>query len=229
MKRSLLALAAASALLLTGCASDSNTAGKTGFVERILAGPLTYADIDDALLTVDDLPAGWSVDPDGSDDGDDSKTSSDSPECDLLVAAMEADDDSGATPVGEGEATFRKSKRGPFLLQSITSFEGNEAKKSVKAFRTAFETCDSFTETGDDGTKVTFKVSPMAFPSLGDDTVALRLSARSAGIRVVAPLIVVRVDQNLMLLASAGIKKRLPAEDLETVARTAVTKIKAAN
>lgn len=183
MKRSLLALAAASALLLTGCDSDSNTAGKTGFVERILAGPLTYADIDD----------------------------------------------SGATPVGEGEATFRKSKRGPFLLQSITSFEGNEAKKAVKAFRTAFETCDSFTETGDDGTKVSFKVSPMAFPSLGDDTVALRLSARAARIKVVAPLIVVRVDQNLMLLASAGIKKRLPAQDLETVARTAVTKIKATN
>lgn len=218
--------------MLSACGGSdkSDGSGKTGVVEKVFADPLTDAQIEKALLAVDDLPSGWSVSADDEDededDDSDSETSADNPECQKLMDAMDGDDESEA--FGEGEVSFQQSEWGPFLSQSVSSKEGDEIEKAMTAFREAFETCESFTETDADGTKTEFKISDMSFPDLGDDTVALKMSAEAEGFPVDVPLVVVRVDQNVILLASFGIGQGMDAKELETVARTAVTKVKAA-
>lgn len=227
MKTSLAAIALCSLLALSGCGGGDDS-GKTGVVEKVFADPLTDAQVKEALLTVDDMPSGWTVSPDDDEDDDsDSETDATSPECKKLAAVMDEDDTSES--FGEGEIEFQESEFGPFLSESVSSEEGDEVEKSMNSFREAFETCDSFTQTDDEGVKTEFKISDMSFPDLGDDTIALKMSAEAMGIPVDIPLVVVRVDQNVILLASVGLGEGMSSADLEKVARTAVTKVKAAS
>lgn len=231
MKTTFIAFALCSALALSGCGGDDGAGdtGKTGVIERVFADPLTDAQIKKALLTVDDLPSGWTASPDEDEEDDDSdaETDSASAECKKLMDAMEGDDSTKA--FGKGEAEFQGGEWGPFLSQSVSSMKGDEIEKSMDSFRDAFQACDSFTQTDDEGVKTEFKIADMSFPDLGDDTIALKMSAEAMGIPVDIPLVVVRVDQNVILLASVGLGEGMSSADLEKVARTAVTKVKAAS
>lgn len=228
------ALLPALALVITaacggGGAEDSKKetdSGGTGMVEKVFADPLGDEQIKDALLSLDDMPSGWSIDDSEDEDDADTETSSDDPACNALMGAFEGDEDEA---FGEGDVSFTQSEFGPFLSQAIASQEGDAIEKTMGELRQAFETCTSFTDTESDGTKTTFKVSEMSFPDLGDETLAVKLAGDADGFSFTAPLVVTRVDQNVILLVSISIGQPMPGEDLESIARTAVAKVKSAD
>lgn len=215
-------------LLFTTACGDSGAdadedSGSTGVVEKLFSDLLTEDEIAEALLSLEDLPSGWTVSEDTSEDIAGEATI-DNPKCEEFNAILE--DDSEVEGLSEGDVAFSQGDWGPFLNQTIASMEGNEIEKAFSAFSHALSACDGFTETKDDGSKVEYKLQPMSFPDLGDDSLAFTMSADADGFPFELDAVVVRVDQNLVLMASAGIGQGLTGEELEAVVRTAVAKVK---
>ncbi|SKB07529.1 hypothetical protein [Aeromicrobium choanae] len=232
MKSVLAALAVSSALVLAGCGPSSPAVDPSEYgavVEEAPAKLLTEAQIQDALLTLKDLPNGWSFDSEYGDGGGfDSRTTSEDPGCAKLTAALSSADDTATS--GEGSVTFAKSEFGPFLTQTVTSRGDDDAVKSMKSLRSALKGCDYFTMFDDTrGMRSDYVVSDLSFPKLGDDMVAMTLRSTTQGQSIDMPMVIARVDQTLVMLAWFELGGSAGTQDFESVARTAVKKVKKAS
>ena len=231
MKSVLAAVAISSALVLAGCGPSGPGVDPDEYGAVVEEAPnrlLTEAQIKKALLTVKDLPDGWSFSSEyGDGGGANLRTTSSDPGCAKLTAALSSDDEED-TSAGEADVTFSKGQYGPFLTQTVRSKGGDDAVGSIKSLRSALKGCDYYTVTDpDQGVATNYTVSDLPFPALGDDTVAMTLRASSQGQSFDIPMAIVRVDQSLVMLASFLIGKGMSAKDFEAVARKAVKKVKA--
>ncbi len=155
-----------------------------------------------ALLTLDDMPTGWT----GT-----------APEFELRTPGGTYSylcvDDLPARSIANASVDFEKSSFGPFLSHSVTLYPDREtAEAAFEDTLTAVNACPTFTD--DAGNANT--LSPLAFPTLGDDTFAVR----SSGV-VEMDIITIRVDNALITILQGG----LGAADstlTETFARAAV-------
>lgn len=227
MKSVLAALAVASALVLAACGPSSPEVDPQKYGTVVEEAPrklLSEDQIEKALLTVKDLPDGWSVspapDPAG---GSEVRRDSSYPACKKLTKTL--DDDISAS--GTGDVYFSRSENGPFLSQSVLSRPKREVVKEMKSLRKVLADCPSYTETAQ-GMTITYQPSSMAFPKLGDDTVALRLRSSSGGQVIDVPMVIIRVGRTLVMLASFEVGGSMSPQEFEAVARTAVKKAKAA-
>lgn len=119
-----------------------------------------------ALLTLDDLPVGWTTSELGDDDDSD----------DAGICGTEPLDDL-VKPIGKAEAEFQQSNLGPFLSESLAVYESTDDAQSVmEAARSTF-TCSEWTDTNAEGEETVWSISPLSFPTIGDETFVLRLSA----------------------------------------------------
>lgn len=230
VKSVLAALALASALVLAGCGPSGPDVDPSEYGAVVEEAPnklLTDAQIKKSLLTVDDLPDGWSYDSEyGDGGGSDSRTTSEDPGCAKLTAALSSADDTATS--GEGDVSFSKSEYGPFLTQTVRSRGDDNPVKAMKSLRDALKGCDFFTMVDDArGVKTDYVVSDLSFPELGDDMVAMTLRSSTEGQSVDMPMVIVRVDQALVMLASFALGGRMEANEFEAVVRTAVKKVKA--
>jgi hypothetical protein len=205
------------ALLLTGCGTKSEPKASTTTVNRTV----TSESLRSALLTADDLPAGYVEDT--SQGGPTAPGTPDNPAC---AAALKGFKDSATVrrDAPNADAKFTAGEAGPFLLQSVSWLPGTEATRGFAAFRAALAKCASWSVTGPDGTKSTFTLVPMTFPTLGDDSYALRVTIQLAGLSVGANLVVFRAANALCVLVHSGVPS-VPAAATETIGRTAVTKL----
>jgi hypothetical protein len=211
-------------VLATSC-SQPEGGGKTNPVEAVFKDPLTTKQIKSALLKIEDMPSGYTKDPDVISDDEDEDEFSGSPKCKRLMNALDSEEDE--KPFGEGEVGFKESDFGPFVAESVSSFKGDRIKNGMGKFREAFESCSTFTTTDKDGAKTKFKVAQMSFPKLGDDTIAIKMSAKEAtlGMSFDFSLVAVRVDQNVVLMLNFGVGRALGGEKFEKLARLAVERI----
>lgn len=236
MRKLTFVLIAALGLTLSACSSggDKDDSGKTGAIEKVLSKPLTEDQIKKALLTIDDMPAGWSkadddfFDEDDDEDGETESVSTNE-KCQKFLDAFNAKSDVDSKQVGSGTVTFKKSEFGPFLAQSISSGKGSAAKETLDTFRDGISNCSTITETSAAGEDVKMTVNDMSFPKLGDDSVAFKVALENDFIPMEMPMVAIRSDQNLIVLLSIGIGAGIDAADLESIARKAVTRVKAAN
>lgn len=179
---------------------------------------LTQEQVDAALLTVAELPTGYS--PDASNDGDDTTDTTEPAQCAQIFRGLE---DSQAA-VFKGEANFTAGGFGPLLSQTIGTYESS-TEGVVGAFIEAVSTCAAFTSIDAEGVRTEFTASALSFPNVGDATAATRLNASTRGFDLV--YVVVSPGHNGMTLAAGGLEP-MPGADLNATARAAVARISAA-
>ncbi|MCC6388183.1 MAG: hypothetical protein IT302_12475 [Dehalococcoidia bacterium] len=115
------------------------------------------------LLRLDDMPAGWSNWPDDDNDDDDGW-------CGKPTAARAVPSSARAS------AQFQQSDFGPFLAHTVTSYKGDDARRAFDYNVDLLKDCRTWTEPDENGHLVTYTISPLSFPKLGDQTFAFRLT-----------------------------------------------------
>ncbi len=167
----------------------------------------------DALLTLDDMPTGWTTAPellDDEDDGDDGDGDGDGDdECNF---EPKLDDDDQA------DAAFKEGELGPFVLSSVGRFEDEDtAIAYLEEFQTFIDRCQSFEEDG-----VSNTVSPLSFPAFGDSSFAFRLTVDDPeGFTANANVIVIRKNElatYVVVLTALEAPDAALTEELATIA-----------
>lgn len=205
---------------------QSPSATKAAERPKAAAGrQLTVAQLTAALLTVQDLPTGYSLDTSGDDDSPDS-SSGDAPcarQFDNLENLNKHKD------VTSAERDFTKGGFGPFVTETLASYRSDDAARdTMKVVTGLFQKCQSFTATDpDDKKKSTYTIAPVSFPKIGDQTLAVTATIKSEDIEVTAVLAFARLGQHITYLAGAGLAG-FDATELEQLMRKASSRLSAA-
>lgn len=121
--------------------------------------------LSEALLTLEDMPTGWTVSP-PEEDEEDSGTGI----CGLESGQFTRDATARAT------ANFQESEFGPMLAQIIDVFSGDDAEGTMVEFADALSSCTEWTDIDEEGAETEWQLSPLSFPKIGDETFAFRMS-----------------------------------------------------
>ncbi len=204
---------------LAGCDQSQPVAaveGPAGNPDRVEA--LTEKQVKRALLTVDDLPAGWSADAAPTDTSSDSDSTITPPQCGELFDSLA----NTQQPVAKATADFTAGGIGPLLSHTVSAFESEVAERLERITKVLAE-CPAFTSR--DGKKATtFEAAALSFPNLGDRTLALRLNGATQGFDVVMDVIVIAAGGNGVSLVAGGLTP-VPGATLQEIAKTAMTKL----
>jgi hypothetical protein len=182
------------------------------------ASTLSAATAKRALLTLDDMPTGWTQEKPDPDEDDQTVTPK---ACAGVFDALDEHD-----PLAEAEASFSAGDFGPSLEHSVSSWPKSQSQ-ALKQIGDALRKCPKFTSTSKDSTSVTFEATGLSFPNLGDRTLALRLKGKSDGIGVVADIVYVAKGTNAVVLTTTGLQP-LDGATFERLARTAIARLDAA-
>ena len=236
MLRSLLALLVA--LVLAGTAScggrsdravtidESDGAGtqkeqpKVAAPEEAAGEQLTQRQVNAALVTVPDLPSGWTLGEPSEEDSDDDKIAP--AQCAELMDSMDADEEDA---VAEGERNFNKG--GPFgtlMGVSISSYSDEVDSDKLKQIADVFGECSSFKGTDKDGVVTDYKVAPLSLANIGDESLALTLTVKSEGFTIPINLYIVVIGHNVLTFYNGGIAGADGAQ-LETVGKLAIRRL----
>lgn len=177
------------------------------------APPLNAAELEEKLLALDDLPAGWTTAPEEEDE--------DSGTTEWCGRDLEEEFEPGV----EAAVDFQKDDFGPFLSHSVERHEGGGAKEAIDAFIETAQECEEWTETDPDAGETTFRLSPLSFPKLGDQTVAVRISGDNDFVSFAGDVVVWRRGDLLSLLINVGIGGDLDSALTEEMARKADAKL----
>ena len=191
------------------------------------AAPLSEADLQARLLTLEDLPTGFVVaaptEP-GAEEEEPGLTSAD-PTCQAYLDASEAESTapSSATVDFENPDTFE------FLTEDVESYGGADAEADFEEARAGLAACTTLTVEGLEG-EIT--VQQQSFGAdLGDDVVAVRMDGEvDLGDGQLAAfggnIVAVRLGNNVVAVSIISIGGQVV--DTEQVVRTAVEKFEAA-
>jgi hypothetical protein len=158
-----------------GGASDDQTVAEGSVQEPAKATTttaparvFTAEELKAALITVSDLPSGYSISP----EDEEATEEDDDSYCDDM-------DPSKTVPASvEAEASFQKEMFGPFVGSGVAQYaSADEAKRFMAEARKVFDVCASYDQTDEDGTTSHITVREMSFPKKGDDSFAMKLTA----------------------------------------------------
>jgi hypothetical protein len=221
---SVLVLLVALAVTVTGCTAIA----PPGVLKPAAPRLLSEAELASALLTVSDLPSGYALDAEAGADGADQSTGGNEA-CDQVFDRMRASGSPlGSTGATAAEIEFTRGESGPFLSQGLYSSRDRAGVLAAfAAVRRIPEMCREFTETDEDGS-FTIRLAEAAFPSMGDDSFAIRLDASGSGegisVTLGGYLVLVRIAATMSVIAHVG----LPGVDVgetEKVARAAAARL----
>jgi hypothetical protein len=165
-------------------------------------------DLEAALLTLDDMPSGWTQEPEAETDD----------ESDVTLCDVEPLDDVEA--VDSSSREFSAGDFGPFLHHSVAVYESGQAEQALDAFLEALDACDEWTEETEDG-PVTWRPRALSFPGLGDDTVAVRINVEAEAFNATVDMVTWRRGDFLSLLFTMEVFGSPDAEQMEELARVA--------
>lgn len=181
---------------------------------------LSKAKAQQALLTVPEMPTGYTSEEPEDDDED--KSTYEPAKC---KAVFEELDKAHKDADVKAEAGFVKGGAfGIHFTEEISSFKTPVADDAFDDVIGGLKECSSFTTIDPDGTKSKFAMSALSFPNLGDKTLALSGTIESEGFSLGLTMVAIQIDHNIVSLASGGITGS-GAEDMEAVARAAVKKL----
>lgn len=225
------AVIAAIVVSLAGCAGDDTgseeltrtvtpSADAPNEVGDAVDETLSEAQLRSALLTVTELPTGYTRAPDDVDgDDEDGQTVGQDAPCSERFQALDATDD---LAVAKADVDF-EAGLGVVLQQELSSFrEEDELQERVGVVVDVLADCPSFTSEEDGGT-TRFTVGELSFPELGDDTVALALAVTSQDLDVRLNIALVRLGRTLMTVSQGGLTA--DSAVLEQVTRTGLDKL----
>lgn len=160
-------------------AGGSATTTATTTAPSAAAPTRTKATLSKALLALDDLPAGYSVEPSDSSSGG-PNISSPNPRCKALVDIMNADHVPGA--LVSAKTSFSGGQDGPFVDQSLDAL-GSAAHVSAfhEKLRAAVKACPKVTMRLPEG-RSTMAVRIVRAPDANKDAVAFRVTAQGGAL-----------------------------------------------
>lgn len=231
------ALSIAVLLLATACGgsddSSEDNRARTIEVAPSSAAPepegdgektLTEAELKAALLTVQDLPTGYTVGT-TDDEGEDTTTDGGSEECSEKFEALGEADKQDVS--AEAEANFEGPSLGTILEQGLESYEDEDVpQQRFDDVLAVLSECPTFSDTDETGAKTDFTVSSLSFPKMGDDTIALNIKVATADFNGSVNFVVVRLGRNVMSIAQGGLTADVPT--LEQAVTKGLEKLAAA-
>lgn len=166
----------------TASPSSFATATKPATTAAVAAPRRTGDDLKKALISIDDLPSGWSVETGSGDGGDQPSSSTTNPRCTELNAILNANDLAGSR--AHATTSFSGGGDGPFVSQRIDSLGSTTAAtQAVQKIRTATTGCDAVTLRlpGQGSSKM--RISQVSAPRVGGQPYALRLAASGGALQ----------------------------------------------
>lgn len=152
------------------------------------------------LITIDDLPGGWSADDQEARTVDDANApKAEPPECAPDQRTWEVD------PVEKAENAFVQGRGQRFLVSSAGNWEQGGAAAALADLRAGVEQCPTYTEIDPRGGRTTVTLSPVEVPELGDERFAWITTTQfpdGAAVRVVDAH--VRLGDSLVSIADGG-------------------------
>jgi hypothetical protein len=226
--RIVVAVTAASLLLLAGCSTTTRGAGTeaapAGVAEAgssspdfgssaasspggAVVGAKTAAQLQGGLVVATDLGTGWTANPDDSDDSDDGG----SDDCGSDVDPPKAN---------RAEVEFDNDDPAEiFTEQTASAASASAAQASYAAILATYQACSTKTES--DGSVLT--LTPADFPKLADDSTGFTATVTTAGISLGGDLALVR-DGSLVELFLLLYQADSPASGFVGYVSAAVTK-----
>jgi hypothetical protein len=215
-RRALTVLPVCAAILAAGCSSNAKQAAASP-ATTVTAGPYTdtptpAANLTAELLTVDDLPAGWTTTTPGSSSGSD-------PSCAALS--------SGAWKhlPQRAQADFQNSGGDVLVTEKLAAGSADQVSQAWTAFGAATSQCRTFTNTID-GHTVTYRLQDLSFPSYGEKTYAFAMTATVSVVTVNADIIVVRKGNTLVEILAMAENTGVPVDVAEQATSKAVGRVK---
>lgn len=164
-------------LMLVGCGEDQDKddAGSSGETAALIAPEKAG----DYLLTLADMPSGWSQEAIAEDeDGDDEDTN---------TFCLEEDPNPDIKATGKAEARFSAGTFGPMIYNLAGVYSNqDDIQQRFAIMRDALQNCTTWTDTDDAGEETTYTLSPMSFEQYGDETIALRMGLDGGQADIVA-------------------------------------------
>lgn len=216
MKVRVLVVAVATALMVSACGGDGGESGGGDGAEP------TSEDLTSMLLTLDDMPSGWSTYTDdmGSDDAE--ETTDDDTFCPEAESVVEDDSDD------EVEAMFSQGELGPFVFQGISPSTKEEYERVVDALDSCIG--EEWTTTDEDGVESKYAMEELSAPDLGEDSRSYRMTATFDGGLLTADLVTGHSEGAAVLLMGTSMttflgSSELSAEDFDEIVNVANDKL----
>jgi hypothetical protein len=239
LRRPALALAAASSLLLVSACGDDDTAATPTTTASpsptaSVAVVLSEAELEARLLTVDDLPSGFteSTDDDADDAAEDEGLglTSDDPQCQAVLDRSEESEAESTASVA-----FESEDSTTLVGEDLESFEQDGAERSLSDARDGVETCDSVRFEDGDGELTVEELT--LDEEYGDETVAARFTGQidlgdGEQIEMTVDVVSVRIVNNVVSVTVFSLGGSAEADasavDTEEIVRAAVDKFTSA-
>jgi hypothetical protein len=201
---------------LAGCGSSSKSGGGSTAATQAAPPPKRVVDatqgrLGKALLTKEAAGAGWA-------NANAREIAPTRLYCNRPFAG-------GLQPYAQAETAFRQ-RYGSAITQDLWAYAGDGAQRAIDDFRNVVNSCPTWSLSPEVGRTVKYFLKPLAFPKLGDDTVAarLRLSNQFGGLVVEHSVIVVMVRRGKIVdfvtqSANAGLFQ--PKSQTEALVRKA--------
>lgn len=210
-------------MVAAGCTNAghnrADTVGQTGAHgggQQTPAHEVSAAKAKDALLTVTDLPTGWSAKPDESSSARDS--TGDYPECPKYAAVTEK-----TAAMDDISAEFT-SPAGSDVDEGILPMTEPAARQLLTEFADAVTACKKVTSKAADGVPFDLYLTALSFPKLADDTFAVRATATVSGITINLDTALIRRGSVLIGVVQTT-RGTIDTATTEDIARRALAKL----
>ena len=229
--RTVAALAVA-AVLLTGCTASGGTgaddpqptpappsSGEPQASKPTSVGePLTKEQVDSAVPSL----AGWGPsEPLGA--GDLTNSTVTPAACQAFVDGISAID-----PTYTATESLSQGAFGPFLELTVSTYHDQApGSESLAGFDESLANCPEMTVDGPQGV-LTFAVSPLSFPNLGDETVSLRLQGRVSFFPITVDVATVIVGSNTYSVTQVATGGSTSRDDMVSALEATMANVAAA-
>jgi hypothetical protein len=175
--------------------------------------PLTKAQATSALPPASVIGKGWKVTKNSTSTTGSSKDKVTPAACAVLFADLDAD--WVGKPVAKAERSYTAGQFGPYASSTVSSRATAAPAGAFDAIAAALSKCPKFTSTDSKGAKTVYRVTPLKFPNVGDQTFAFALSAtagtKAFSISLAAQFAVAIVGANTVSVTNAAFGTKVPA------------------
>jgi hypothetical protein len=179
----------------------------------------TAAELTKALLAIKDLPSGFSVEKDDSEDGDFTLSSSD-PKCASFLKLMNTDNPPGSK--ASAMRSFSGGQDGPYIDEQLDAMGSAPAVSALqKTFAAAVRSCTKVVAKVPGQGSSSFVVREVSAPKIGMAPFAVRITGTSGGFAgVEITFVVTGIDDVVLAMTFVG---AVP-DDIEGATDDAATK-----